>query len=52
MLFRADPDMPIAPLAQLTQFLDFGVCVLNIILNWEFIRIKDPHIAAKTKEDS
>lgn len=33
MLLRRDPDMPIAPLAELAQLLDFRVVVLHIVLD-------------------
>jgi len=46
VLLGTYPHMSIAPLAQLAQFLDFRVRVLDIILDWETRGIIDANIAA------
>lgn len=34
MLFGAHPDVAVTPLAELTEFLDFGVVMLLVVLDW------------------
>lgn len=52
MLFRRDPEVPIAPPTQVAEFLDLGVRVLDIILHGQAGRIINADIAAKTPEDA
>jgi len=52
MLFWANPNMAIAPFAQLTELLNFGVSVLNIVFLREAGGVVDSNIAAETVEDS
>lgn len=52
VLFRADPNMAIAPLAEIAQFLDFGVGVLRVVFDGEAIRVVDADVAAKAEEDA
>jgi hypothetical protein len=47
MLLRANPHMPIAPLAQVPQLLDFRVRVLDIVFHGQSRGIVHAHIAAK-----
>ena len=49
MLFRRDPDMPVTPLAQIAQFLDLGMVVLDIILHREPAWVEDANVTAQTK---
>ena len=51
MLLWADPDVAVAPLAKLSQFLHFVVGMLRIILLWKAGRVIDADIAAETEED-
>jgi hypothetical protein len=52
MLFWTYPNMTITPFAQLSQFLNLGVIVLNIVFLREAGWVVDSNIAAETVEDS
>lgn len=52
MLLWADPDVAVAPFAELSEFLHFGVCMLQIIFLWQACRVIHANIAAETEQDS
>jgi hypothetical protein len=52
MLLRANPNVAVAPLAQLAQFLYFGMRVLQIVLLGEAGRVIHSDIAAQAEEDT
>jgi hypothetical protein len=52
MLLWTDPDVPIAPLAQIPELLHFRMIELYIIFDWEFSWVKDPNIAPQPKQDA
>lgn len=44
--------MTITPTAQITEFLDFGMHLLDIIFHGQTRRVVDANIAAQTPEDA
>lgn len=44
--------MAIAPLAKLPELLDFGVTVVDVVLNGQTLRVIHPNIATKPEEDA
>lgn len=52
MLLRANPNMAVAPLAQLAQFLYFGMRVLQIVLLGEAGRVVHSDITAQAEENT
>lgn len=52
MLLRRNPNMPIAPSAQLAQFLYLLMLVLYVILDRQAGRIIDSDITAKSEENA
>jgi hypothetical protein len=52
MLFRRDPEVPIAPTTQVAEFLDLGMRVLHIIFHRQAGRIIDADVAAKTPQNA
>lgn len=52
MLFRRDPDMPIAPSTQVTELLYLWMYMLNVILDWKPGRVVDTDITTKPEEDA
>ena len=51
MLLWADPDVAVAPLAELSEFLHLGVDMLHIILLRQARRVVHADIAAETEQD-
>ena len=51
MLLRRDPDVAIAPAAEIPELLHFLVVVLDIIFNGEAGRVVDADIASEAEED-
>lgn len=52
MLFRRDPNVPVAPSTKISELLHFHVMVLNIIFDGEARRVIDADIATKAEEDT
>ena len=52
MLLRADPYMPVAPLAQFPQFLYFRMAVLDVVLLGQTSRVEDSDITAKAEKNA
>lgn len=52
MLLWADPNVAVAPLAELSEFLHFGMGMLDIILLRQARRIVHANIAAEAEENS
>lgn len=46
MLFGGHPEVAVAPLAEVAEFLHFGVCLLGVVFDGEGARVEDPHVAA------
>jgi hypothetical protein len=51
-LFGADPDVAVAPFAEVAEFLDFGVRVLDVVFDGEAGGVVDADVAAEAEEDS
>ena len=51
VLLWTDPDVSIAPPAELAEFLHLGMRVLNIVLLGQASGIVHAHVAAEAKED-
>lgn len=51
VLLWADPDVAVAPLAELSEFLHLGVGMLHIVLLWQARRVVHADIAAETEQD-
>ena len=51
VLLRANPYMPVAPLAELSQFLHLGVHMLLVILHGKTPRVEDAYVTAKAEQD-
>ena len=44
--------MSVAPRAKLTEFLNFRVGVIGIVLHGQTFRVKDADVTTKTEEDA
>lgn len=49
MLLGRDPNMAVAPAAEIAELLYLGVIVLDVVFNREAGRIEDADVAAKSK---
>lgn len=45
MLLRRNPDVAITPLAHFSQFLDFGMVVLDVVFDGEAFGVEDSDVA-------
>ena len=52
VLFGGDPDVAVAPAAEVPQFLHFGMRVLDVVLDGELAGIVDADVAAEAEEDA
>jgi hypothetical protein len=52
VLLGGDPDMAIAPAAEVAKLLDFGVVVLDVVFYGEAGWVEDADVAAESKEDA
>jgi hypothetical protein len=52
VLLRGDPDVAVAPLAQLAELLHLGVVVLLVVFDGEAGRVVHAHVAAEAEEDA
>ena len=52
MLFWTDPEVAVAPPAQIPEFFDFRMIVLFVVFHRQPIRIVDSDVAAQTEEDT
>lgn len=52
VLLRRDPDVAVAPFAQVAEFLDFGMVVLDVVFDGEAAGVVDTDVAAEAPENS
>lgn len=52
MLLGRDPDMAVAPAAEVAKLLDFGVVVLDVVFHGEAGWVEDADVAAESEEDA
>jgi hypothetical protein len=52
MLLGADPQMTVAPSAELPQFLYLGMMELHVVLDGKSMGVEDSNIASKAKQDA
>lgn len=52
VLFGRNPYVPVTPFAQVAEFLDFGVVVLDVVFHGEAGGVVDADVAAESPENS